>query len=292
VSHFVFAPLTAPADEAAVERLRDESRDAGINPAEVNQGILLAVEAIGALIFTALIVFVGLGRPSFSGLSGVVYLLFFVIAGACLASLLAVAVPNTIFRIRRQWPDYSRLRSFADANGLTYTASEEGSDLEGAIFHMRGAQTPRAGNVFWSARGMGFEVVGHYHYTRDKSEVHWGYIAIDLGRPLPHLVLRGSRRRRTHRNFLIGYAKSPVIPLEQDEARNFVLYGRPEEAPNAHGVFTDALLGRLRQLGRGIDAETLESHLFVYSSKPFALTRPKVIQQLFEVIDVVLEPRA
>ncbi|AMM19156.1 hypothetical protein AX769_02200 [Frondihabitans sp. PAMC 28766] len=62
-------------------------------------------------------------------------------------------------------------------------------------------------------------------------------------------------------------------------------------APEARTLFGESLLSRLAALGGGLHAETLGTHLFVYSSKPFGLPRPEAIRSLFEIVDTVIAER-
>jgi hypothetical protein len=278
-------------DPGVVARLRDDSKAEGVEPTEFSAFAGLVAAIVTILLAGGMMAVVYSAHLSFEGLGGILQTAFFVGFGAVVLLALFFSVPYSIVGLRRQWTSFARAHAFADANEMVYVAREDGHELEGAVFHMPGTQTPRAGSVFRSIRVPGFEVAGHYHYTRDKSEVHWGYIAVDFGRPLPHLVLHDTRRARTHRTFLSGYASSPLVALSGPTASRFILHGRPDDASEAAALFPESLLGALPKLGRGIDAETLGTHLFVYSSRPFAVPRPKAVRQVFEVVDLILDVR-
>lgn len=289
MSHFDYTSLTASVDPADVTRLRDESKQAGVQPTEFSYNALIIGGIFGFLVLGGMFTLVWSGHPPLTGLFGLVLILFYVVSGGLALFILLIGLPNTIYHLRIQWQEFFRAHAFASANGLIYGTSADAWDREGAIFHMPEADKRRAGSFFRSTTRPEFEVVGHYHYSVEKQEVHWGYIAVDLGRPLPHLVLRSKRRAFRKRRFLTRYAQSPVVDLSQESDRRFTLYGEPEHAVEARMIFTDGLLQRLGGLGRGIDAETIGTRLFIYSPRQFGIPRVKAIRQLFEVVDVVLD---
>jgi hypothetical protein len=292
VSHFDYTSLTASVDPADVTRLRDESKKADVQPTEFWSGAPVVV-ALGSIVLgVGMMAVVWAARAPLTGIGGILQIAFFIGFGAAVLFLLLIVLPASLVTIRTQWASYFRAQRFAATNDLAYAASEAGRAFDGAIFNMPRAQNPRSGSVFRAVGGPEFEVVGHYHYTVDEREIHWGYIAVDLGRPLPHLVVRGKRRGRTHRGFLSGYAETmSTIPLTAHTVRKFTVYGAPDSAGDARELFTDRLLDSLTRLGRGIDAETLGTRLFVYSSRPLSVPRPKAVRRLFEVVDLILDVR-
>ncbi|WP_157887401.1 hypothetical protein [Frondihabitans sp. PAMC 28766] len=287
----MYDALTGPAERGVVEKLREESRSESIEPTEFSYNALIFGEIFGILVFGGMAAIIWSGHPSFAGLFGVVKALFFIITIGLGLFLLIVGLPVTIFHVRVQWAEYYRARTFASANGMTYVAAADAWNMDGAIFHMQGAKRRRSGGIFRSADWPGFEVVGHYHYRRENREVHWGYIAVDMRRALPHLVLRSKRRRLAHSRFMKRYAKSAEITLDVDKARRFTLYGDPDASSVARALFSNDLVTKLADLGPGIDAETIGTYLFVYSSRQFKVPRAKVVRSLFEVLHVALDYR-
>lgn len=278
-------------DPAAVARLRAESLEAEVQPTEFWSGAQLIIAIVSILLACGMMMVVWAAHLPFTGAGGVVQIAFFTGFGSIVVFMLLAVIPASIAGICTQWRTFWRAQRFATENSMTYMASEDGRDRQGALFTMHGSKPPRAGNVFRSTQSPGFEVVGHYRYSREKEVAHWGYVAMDLGRPLPHLILRDGRRRRVHRHFLSEYSDSSTLPLPGVQSQRFVLYGGSEAAAEANSVFDDTLLSRLARLGRGIDAETIGTYLFVYSSRPFNVPRPKVVRSLFETVDIVLEKR-
>ncbi|WP_157887399.1 hypothetical protein [Frondihabitans sp. PAMC 28766] len=262
-----------------------------MKPTEFDNGALMASSIAGAFLALVMLAVGWNAHLPFRMPGAIVLYAYFGFFGAMTIACISIGIPASAWLLHAQWRDCYRLTRFATTNRMTYLPTEGGRDFSGAVFHMQGAENPRASRVFRSMNTSAFEVVGLYSYSRDKSEIHWGYIAIDLGHELPHLVLRSRRRAWAHRRFLAGYATSRPIQLPGRGSCWFDLYSPSGVAIEPGVVFDEVLLAHLRGLGRGIDVETLGTRLFIYASRPFKTTQTRVLRSLFEIVELVLDKR-
>jgi hypothetical protein len=81
--------------------------------------------------------------------------------------------------------------------------------------------------------------------------------------------------------------KDQVLQLEGDFDRYFTLYCPKEYEQDALYIFTPDLMALLIDEAAPYDVELVDEWMFVYSSKPFELADPAVLQRLFRIADTV-----
>ncbi|WP_411719629.1 hypothetical protein [Mycetocola sp.] len=215
------------------------------------------------------------------------------VAVPVLFTAIAAGLAGTAWRswtgTAKTWDKHLRLRQFAAARRSTYVGHLPDPAYPGMIF---GIGTFRS--VYDSVRadtGRPLEAA-NYRYTvrRDKGSTvyRWGYLALQLDRRLPHMVLDARSN-----NLLFGsnlprrFGKDSVLSLEGDFDRHFTLYCPPEYGRDALYVFTPDLMALLIDESSAFDVEIVDDWMFVYSTQPFDLVQPAVWQRLDRIVDTV-----
>jgi hypothetical protein len=280
---FDFSPLSGTVDRQAVATLRRESIAAGVKPFNGTDQFAFWLSVIGWLGTAALLAFIDFGSVSlFAKVS------FTVVVGAINLFYL-FTMPLWSYRLAVRWTEFFRVKRFAAVNQLTYADSESKPTWNSLLFNKK-ADKYHTYRVFTSTREPVFEA-GTYVYEVwvDKKlvAVGWGYIVVDLGRPVASMVLR-SRSRASNRRWAAGaYSRNPVVSLGPDIDRRFRLYCPTGAEDDARRIFTPGLVAALRKLGRSVDVEVSDRFLFVYSKRRFAFPRPRDVKDVFAIISLV-----
>ncbi|WP_431278192.1 hypothetical protein [Leifsonia poae] len=277
-----FTALTRPITPADVAAFRREVRASGARWGGTSTtiivwsvlGTLLAVFVFGPAIFSVV------SAPS---LSGAIFL-------AIAVAIVAVAVTFAVFARRTKWGGWMRLAQFARANGLAYSPVADAPGYAGAIFHEGSAR--RILDRLTATAGRYFDV-GNYEYTTGSGksrQVHrWGYLAVQLDRPMPHLLLDAKSN-----NGLFGatnlpdvFARSQRLSLEGDFDRYFTLYCPAKYQRDALYFLTPDLMALFIDEAQAFDVEVVDDWMFVYSSAPFRMTDASVVRRLFRILATV-----
>jgi len=280
---FDFSPLSGPVDRQAVARFRLESLAAGVRPSGGDDVFMFWLSVIGFPVTAGLVAFVDIGGlPLFAKAS------FTLVFGA-FSLFFLVSIPAWVYRLATRWAELFRTRRFAAVNQLTYAGSESKPTWHSLLFDKK-ADRYRTFNVFTATREPIFEA-GNYVYEvlidRKLVAVPWGYIVVDLGRPVAPLMLRSTSRASSRRWGAGPYSRNPVLSLGPDVDRRFRLYCPSGAEKDASRIFTPDLISALGRLGRSVDVEVADRFLFVYSTRRFALPRPRAVKDVFAVISLV-----
>jgi hypothetical protein len=288
VQTFDFSPLTSPVDRSAVQALRRESIAAKVQPTEISDVFALGVSVFGFILGSGMIAIVDF-LPGETSIPFVVLAGYTVLMGLFLA-VVVLGIVYGIYRLLVRWAQFYRAKQFAAVNGMTYAVAEAKPTWDGLVFNAE-VVVPRGASVFTATTSPVFEA-GNYHYSSRRPDgrltnaTHWGYIVVDLGRPVPPMVLRSKSRRSARRWALGAYSRNPILPLGRYADRWFRLYCPAGAEDVARDIFTPELVSRLRALGRSIDVEVRGSFLFVYSCKPFRFPRPRAVRAAFAIISM------
>jgi len=211
---------------------------------------------------------------------------------------LLMGVPDVVFligivygihRLRVRWTQFYRAKQFARVNGMTYAVSESKPTWDSLLFALKVVKS-NASNVFTATTEPIFEA-GNYHFENwvDKKlvGVDWGYVVVDLGRPVASMVLRSTSRRSDRRWGQGAYTRNPVLALGAFADRQFRLYCPSGAETDARKLFTPELIAALRELGRSVDVEISDHFMFVYSTRRFPFPRPKSVTSVFSLITLV-----
>ncbi|BAJ74517.1 hypothetical protein MTES_1553 [Microbacterium testaceum StLB037] len=280
-------PLDATAARAFTKRLRQEGcvSDGGKIAAIIVYVVMLIL--IGSFSLVGLVLLIAFAPVLKEG-ALVIGILFAFPVLLCVG----VIVGAFFFGLRgdriaqeRRW----RLARFAQAVSMEYVPSISQPPLPGSIFQRGSGRT--AVDVL-RGREPRFVEVGNYHYTvsngKNQTTVRWGYIAIKLNVPLPHIVLDASGN-----NISLGtFDRDQHLSLEGDFDRYFRLYCPQGYERDALYLFTPDVMARFIDNAAVFDVEIIDDWLFLYSSGDMSTLDPGRWAWTFSLLSALLDKLA
>jgi hypothetical protein len=189
--------------------------------------------------------------------------------------------------------------AFAAANGLGYAPVGTASHFGGAVFeYLQGSSTYE---VYRSTSGRLFEVgtiSGRVGGGQTREEGGWtvrisydtsarrtyGYIAIQLERAVPQLVLDA---KRNGDSIPMAIGGGQTLSLEGDFDQHFTLYAPQGYERDALYIMTPDLMALLIDETGDLDVEVVDDMLFVYATAPFDTRSAAVWERIGRIRDVV-----
>lgn len=215
-----------------------------------------------------------------------------IVAGLVVA--VAAGALYTVVRAWRKdggpWQRFYRMNKFATDNDLAYSPKDNTIEYPGLIFAEGGNRSIR--DRFRSVVGRALDY-GNYRYTtgsgKNRRTYDWGFLAFELDRALPHMVLDATRNNQFFgmSNLPQAFAKNQVLKLEGDFNSHFTLYCPHEYERDALYIFTPDLMALLIDNAGAYDVEVVDKWLLVYSPKPFDLVDPAQHRRLLGIADTV-----
>jgi hypothetical protein len=283
-------PLTEPVDRATVKAYRRQLVASGRAPSGGTAGLVVGI--IAAVIFGIVLLNVGIGLITVLGSGGGAgaatgaVMTVVVVAGA------GVGVGALIVRsIGRSGERWYRLDRFAKANGLTWFPTAPAPALPGMIFSHGSSR--KASDLLRGDRPR-FVEFANYRYTtgsgKNQTTHRWGYVAIKLATPLPHIVLDA-----VGNNALFGsnlpqvFDKDQRLSLEGDFDQHFALYCPRGYEQDALYLFTPDIMARFIDHAAQLDVEIVDDWLFLYAKRDFSTLDPNTWAWLFSVVGALLD---
>ncbi|MFV0253568.1 MAG: hypothetical protein ACK5H2_09570 [Beutenbergiaceae bacterium] len=194
-------------------------------------------------------------------------------------------------RRRRVLPErWYRLDRFAQANRMTYRAQEKEFTLPGMIFDVgrdRLATDRVSGGL---PRHVEF---GNYHYIygigRAERQYTWGYVAVKLDVPLPHIVLDAKRNNLFGSNLPQLMVRDQELQLGGEFEQLFTLYCPTGYEADALYLFSPDIMVRFIDHVAVMDVEIVDDWLFCYTRREVSTTDPKTWAWLFSVVGALLD---
>lgn len=229
-----YAPLTDPVSSADLRAFRLQARalpgygsTAGAAQVIVT---VVALVVIGLTMLSFLAILVPVVQSGFSyGFSpqSAIVIGVPILFVAVFAVVIAAAVRGG-FSYGGRWETWLRLSRFAAANDLMFSPSDPNPQYPGAIF---GQGENRFALDHLRSASDRFLDYGNYRYVvgsgKNSSTHNWGFMALQLDRALPHMVLdsRANNGLFGGTNLPAVFAKDQVLHLEGDFDQHFTLYG-------------------------------------------------------------------
>lgn len=293
---FDVRPLIEPADRATVRAYAQQLRQSGRVPSRGNAATIVIGIVVGVifLIFFGSTVVTIIGgvlslSSSETGSDGILFVIVPMVMLFAVVAIIGVVISRFVRGTsgERWW----RLDRFARANGMTWYPSAPNPPLPGMIFAegssreatdvLRGT-TPR------------FVEFGNYRYTtgsgKNRTTHRWGYVAVKLSSPLPHIVLDATSNNSLFgSNLPASFDKDQRLSLEGDFDRHFTLYCPQGYEADALYLFTPDIMARFIDNAAALDVEIVDDWMFFYGKREFSTLDPATWAWLFGAVAAVLD---
>jgi hypothetical protein len=294
-------PLVEPIDAAAARSFAQQLRRSGRVPGVFSGRTAIVAVIVGVFVLAFGSVFVSMLVSIVAALAGsfgeggaIGGALFSLIPFLLFGGVIAVVVLGLVGSTRSAATRMYRLDRFARANGMTYVPRFDSPGLPGMIFSLGNSR--QASDLVRGERPR-FVEFANYHYTtgsgKNRTTHAWGYVAVRLDVPLPHIVLDA-----TGNNGLFGsnlpatFDKDQRLSLEGDFDRYFSLYCPQGYEPDALYLFTPDIMARFIDNAAALDVEIVDDWLFLYAKRDFSTLDPATWAWLFSVVGALLEKLA
>jgi hypothetical protein len=209
------------------------------------------------------------------------------VMGGALAAIAVFLTRGTLGRNERWY----RLDRFAAANGMTYLPALATPALPGMIF---GTGSSRSSSDLVRGESPRFVEFGNYQYTtgsgKNRTTHRWGYVAIQLDVPLPHIVLDATSNNGPFgSNLPATFDHDQKLSLEGDFDRYFSLYCPEGYEQDALYLFTPDIMARFIDHAAALDVEIVDDWLFLYGKREFSGLDPATWAWLFSVVAALLD---
>ena len=139
-----------------------------------------------------------------------------------------------------------------------------------------------------------FVEFANYQYTtgsgKNRTTHRWGYVAIKLDVPLPHIVLDArSNNGLFGSNLPATFDKDQRLSLEGDFDQHFALYCPEGYERDALYLFTPDIMARFIDNAAALDVEIVDDWLFLYGKREFSTLDPATWAWLFSVVAALLD---
>ncbi|MEP6482432.1 MAG: hypothetical protein ABJA94_10545 [Rhodoglobus sp.] len=290
-----YSPLTAPVDTTAAAKLAADYASKGqtrpnYRPFGVYSDVLTIVLCIFVLLLCIPATLITLAQ-GLTGSRGQGWSAFGVYAFLATLAVAGLYWCGRRYLVPRTSPaDWYRLHAFAAANNLQFAPWTTAQQYPSEIF-TTGVDRATYDHVFSTAEPL-FDIGNVYYQTGRKMEEsddhRWGYIAVNLGRNLPQMVLDSTANNRLGLSGLpLGFARDQVLKLEGDFNDHFTLYAPKEYERDATYVFTPDLMALLIDESASFDVEVIDDWMFVYSRTPFHMADPATLSRAFRIVELV-----
>jgi hypothetical protein len=279
-----FSDLTAPVSPEDVAAWRAQSRASHAPWAAVNVSTVTTIVVGGIIGLVTLVIVIGSWSTGATLSSVLTTLLVF----GGVTVIIAIGVRGS-WRGGGKWSRWLRLARFAQANGMTFSPMQGNPSYPGEIFQL--GRDRVALDHLCTASGR-FLDLGNYRWitgSGKSQQTHtWGFLALSLDRNMPNIVLDSKANNSIFgSNLPDTLDRHQILHLEGDFDRYFTLYCPAEYEQDALYIFTPDLMALLIDEAAPYDVELVDDWMFVYSSHPFDMTDPAVLQRLFTIADTV-----
>lgn len=278
--------LTAPIDRAELKAFTRKNRTTDV-PAAAVFGSVAAALAGMFIVFAGATILIALGSGSIRSGSPADLWPFLLALGAC-AGGVTLALRTMQSRRERVF----RIAMFAHANGLAYEGKIHDRDLPGLIF--RRGNSRAADPVVRGERGRFVEFANYRYATgsgKNRTVHRWGYVAIKLDVPLPHIVLDALAGNGLlgGTNLPVGFDRDQRLSLEGDFDRHFALYCPAGYERDALYLFTPDIMARFIDNAAALDVEIVDDWLFLYAKRDLVTSDAATWTWLMTTVDAVTQ---
>ena len=291
-------PLVEPVDAAEARAYAKRLRESGRVPGMFTGSTAVVVVVVGVFVVAFGSVFVTMFVSIFASLAGAVGegggftgALFGVVPFLVIGVAITLVVVGFTTAGRTAAVRMFRLDRFARANGMSYLPRFDSPGLPGMIFSIGSA---RQASDLVRGDHPRFVEFANYRYTtgsgKNKTTHAWGYVAVKLDVPLPHIVLDARGNNGIFgSNLPATFDKDQRLSLEGDFDRYFSLYCPEGYGPDALYLFTPDIMARFIDNAAALDVEIVDDWLFLYAKRDFSTLDPATWAWLFSVVGALVD---
>jgi hypothetical protein len=291
--------LTDPVDRRAVNAFTAQLRAQGRLPAGAFSGAGAVIAVVGLVIVVGAIAVIGAGVFAVLGsvldAAGGGLSLLLLVPGLLIVAVVVIVVVAIVRTISGTGARRYRLDRFARANGMTYVPGIPNPTLPGMIFSHGSS---RASSDLVRGEQPRFVEIGNYRYTtgsgKNRTTHRWGYVAVKLDVPLPHIVLDavGNNGLFGASNLPAVFGKDQRLSLEGDFDRWFSLYCPRGYERDALYLFTPDIMARFIDNAAALDVEIVDDWLFLYARRDLSTLDAATWAWVFSIIAALLDKLA
>ncbi len=287
-------PLVEPVPPGAARAFAQELRRTGRIPGSPVFGVLVivviafvVVVLFGSVAITLATSAVSAATSGGGGLAIGFGLLPLVVIGI----IAAVGITLFVRGMRTASDRMYRLDRFARANAMRYEPRLDAPALPGMIFSLGNSR--HSSDLVRGDRPR-FVEFANYRYTtgsgKNQQTHHWGYVAVKLDTPLPHIVLDATSNNGLFgSNLPLTFDKDQRLSLEGDFDEYFSLYCPADYERDALYLFTPDIMARFIDNAAALDVEIVDDWLFLYAKRDFSTLDPATWAWLFSVVGALLD---
>lgn len=279
--------LTAPVDRAAASAFSAQLRREGRLSGRVVPIIVFSIIGVAVLLI-ALLFFGVVGSALFTGDIGsrpapLLIVVLLIVVGSLVIGAIVRGFGGAAER-------RYRLDRFARANGMTWHPGFDDPALPGMIFSLG---HDRETHDIVRAENPRFVEVGNYRYEtgsgKNKQTHRWGYVAVRLDTPLPHIVLDavGNNGLFGGSNLPVTFGRDQRLSLEGDFDQHFALYCPEGYERDALYLFTPDVMARFIDSAAALDVEIVDDWLFLYSRRDLSTLDPATWRWLLTTVAAI-----
>ncbi|HET6301463.1 hypothetical protein [Microbacterium sp.] len=289
-------PLTEPVDRAAVSQFARSLRESGRVPSGFSGATIVVV--VIAFVFFVMFggVVVSVFTVVFSALAssepgGIGTLLPMVLPLVFIGVVAVAIVFTSVLGQRKRRERWYRLDRFARVNGMTFEPQHAAPPLPGMIFSIGDSRV--ATDLVRGHRPRFVEFANYRYVTgsgKNRTTHNWGYVAVKLDVPLPHIVLDAKGNNAVFgSNLPTAFKSSQRLSLEGDFDRYFSLYCPEGYERDALYLFTPDIMARFIDNAAALDVEIVDDWLFLYAKRPLSTLDPATWAWLFSAVGALLD---
>ena len=289
-------PLVEPVPPGAARAFVQELRRTGRLQSSSFTGVLAVVVigvvavifgSVGLTMLTAVFSALGGGAQGGGGVALIFAVLPLLVIGAVVALVITFAVRATRSAGERMY----RLDGFARANAMQYVPRLDAPGLPGMIFSIGNAR--ESSDLVRGDRPR-FVEFANYRYTtgsgKNRQTHQWGYVAVKLDAPLPHIVLDATSNNSLFgSNLPLAFDRDQRLSLEGDFDQHFALYCPAGYERDALYLFTPDIMARFIDNAAALDVEIVDDWLFLYAKRDFSTIDPQTWAWLFSAVGALLD---
>ncbi len=292
-------PLTEPVDRAAVSQFARTLRQSGrVGSGLSGSAIVLVVVVLvffvmfgGVVVGVFTTVFTALASAGDGSLAALVPMALPLVFIGIVAAVLVVSAALGPRKRRERW---YRLDRFARANGMAFEPQHAAPPLPGMIFSIGHSRV--ATDLVRGIRPRFVEFANYQYVTgsgKNRTTHSWGYVAVKLDVPLPHIVLDATGNNSVFgSNLPTAFKSSQRLGLEGDFDRYFSLYCPEGYERDALYLFTPDIMARFIDNAAALDVEIVDDWLFLYAKRPLSTLDPATWAWLFSAVGALLDKLA